>query len=114
MNLPTEIFGSVVVVHTPDELGSEQTEGLDAYLGTLERNRIVLDLDDTEMINSRGLTALLDAHDRLRETGGQINIATTNALNRKILEITRVDQQLEVFDSVIEAVKSFQGLRSGG
>jgi hypothetical protein len=30
-----------------------------------------------------------------------------NAVNRKILDITRLDQQLEVFESVIDAVKSF-------
>ena len=109
MNLPTEIFGSVVVAHTPEELGSDQTEGLENYLGTLQRNQIVLDLDNTETINSRGLSTLLDAHEQLREAGGQIKIATTNAFNRKILEITRIDQQLEVFDSVVDAVKSFQG-----
>ena len=108
MNLPTEIFGEVIVVHTPDELGSDQTDGFEAYLATLERNRIVLDLDNTEMINSTGLTALVDAQDRLREEGGQVKIATTNFFNRKILEITRLDQQLEVFESVIDAVKSFQ------
>jgi len=60
------------------------------------------------MINSRGLTSLLDGQDRLREEDGELKIATTNATNRKILEITRLDQQLEVFDSVIDAVKSFQ------
>jgi len=108
MNLPTEIFGQVIVAHTPDELGSDQTEGLENYLAGLERNHVVLDLDNTEMINSRGLTSLLDGQDRLREEDGELKIATTNATNRKILEITRLDQQLEVFDSVIDAVKSFQ------
>jgi hypothetical protein len=29
-------------------------------------------------------------------------------VNRKILEITRLDEQLDVFDSVIDAVKSFR------
>ena len=38
---------------------------------------------------------------------GDLKISTSNAANRKILEITRLDQQLEVFDSVIDAVKSF-------
>ena len=37
--------------------------------------------------------------------GGEVKIATTNAANRKILEITRLDRQLEVFQSVIDAVQ---------
>jgi hypothetical protein len=36
-----------------------------------------------------------------------LKIASRNPLNRKVLEITRLDQQLEVFDSVLDAVKSF-------
>jgi anti-anti-sigma factor len=107
MNLPTEIFGNVVVVHTPDELGADHADAIVDFLTSLDRNNVVLDLDNTEMIDSSGLTALLDAQDRLRELGGDVNIATTNHINRKILEITRLDEQLEVFDSVIDAVKSF-------
>ena len=107
MNLPTEIFGDVIVVHTPEELGSEQRDDFESYLPTLERNSIVLDLDHTETIDSDGLTALLNVQDKLREEHGEIKIATTNPMNRKILELTRLDQQLEVFDSVIDAVKSF-------
>ena len=38
---------------------------------------------------------------------GDLKIATSNKANRKILEITRLDEQLEVFDTVIDAVKSF-------
>ena len=50
--------------------------------------------------------ALLSVQDALREKGGEAKIAATNATNRKIFEITRLDQHLEIFDSVIDAVKS--------
>ena len=108
MNLPAEIFGNVIVVHTPEELGAEQCDGFEAYIPTLERRNVVLDMDATEMIDSKGLTALLDVQDKLRDANGEAKIATSNSNNRKILEITRLDQQLEVFNSVVEAVKSFQ------
>ena len=107
MNLPTEIFGDVVVVHTPEELGEDQADGFEAFVPTLERANVVLDLDNTEMLDSAGLGALLNVRDKLGQDGGDVKIATTNFANRKILEITRLDQQLEIFSSVIDAVKSF-------
>ncbi|KKK99422.1 hypothetical protein LCGC14_2632910 [marine sediment metagenome] len=108
MNLPTEIFGDVIVVHTPEELGADQCDDFEAYLPTLERHNVVLDVDNTETLDSKGLTALLNVQETLQDKQGELKIATTNATNRKIFEITRTDQQLEVFDSVIDAVKSFQ------
>lgn len=108
MNLPTEIFANVVVVHTPEELGGDQADEFLHYLAGLEQHQVVLDLDNTETIDSAGLTALLDAQDRLRAEGGDVKIATSNTVNHKILEITRLDQTLEVFESLIDAVKSFQ------
>ena len=108
MNLPTEIFGEVIVVHTPEELGSDQREEFEAYVPTLDRRNVVLDLDNTEELDSQGLTALLQVQDLLREAGGDMKISATNPINRKIFEITRLDQQLEVFESVLDAVKSFQ------
>jgi len=107
MNLPTEIFGEVIVAHTPEELGADQAEEFESYLPTVERKKVVLDLDSTESLDSKGLEAMLNVQDQLRDQGGDVKIATTNATNRKIFEITRLDQQLEVFDSVIDAVKSF-------
>ena len=108
MNLPTEIFGDVIVVHTPEELGVDQHEDFAQYVPTLERDNVVLDVDNTETLDSQGLTAILNVQDALREEGGEVKIAATNANNRKIFEMTRLDQQLEIFDSVIDAVKSFQ------
>ena len=107
MNLPTEIFGNVVVVHTPQELGSDQAGGFESFAATLERSSAVFDLDGTETLDSRGLTALLNVQDKLRERGGDMKIAVTNPTNRKILEITRLDRHLEVFESVVDAVRSF-------
>lgn len=106
MQLPTEIFGDVIVVHAPDELGADQSEAFENCVSTLERVRVVLDLDGTEMLDSRGLTALLNVQDRLRGEGGDLKIATANATNRKIFEVTRLDQHLEIFETVIDAVKS--------
>ncbi|RIK79245.1 MAG: anti-sigma factor antagonist [Planctomycetota bacterium] len=107
MSLPIEIFGDVVVVHAPDELSGDAADTLAGYLASLERNQVVFDLDGAELIASQGLEAILDAQDRLRELGGDVKIATANRYNRKILEMTRLDQQLEVFGSVIDAVKSY-------
>jgi len=107
MKLPIEIFGDVIVAHTPEELGAEQAEDFEEYLPTLARENIVLDIDSTETLDSRGLTAMLTAQDELRDKGGELKIAATNSMNRKIFEITRLDQQLEVYSSVIDAVKSF-------
>lgn len=107
MNLPTEVFGDVVVVHTPEEIGQEQSVQIHEYLTTLERSKVVVDLDGTESIDSAGLSAILDAQDAIREVRGDIKISTANTVNQNILKITRLDKQLEVFDSVVDAVKSF-------
>ena len=107
MNLPSETFGDVVVVHTPEELTAEQSERLEEFLVTLDRRNVVVDLDNTEVIDSPGLTALVESRDNLRSLNGDLKVATTSTTNRKILEITRLDAELEVFDSVIDAVRSF-------
>ncbi|MEN6450452.1 MAG: STAS domain-containing protein [Thermoguttaceae bacterium] len=108
MNLPTETFDDVVVVHTPEELGAEHCDAFEAFVASLSRPNVVLDLDGTETLDSKGLGSLLNVQDRLRDAHGEAKIAVNSATNRKILEMTRLDQQFEVFDSVVEAVKSFQ------
>jgi len=108
MNLSTEIFGNCMVVHAPQDMGREQAERFANYIHSVERVQIVLDLDDVEQIDSAGLTSLVDAQEELRALGGDLKISTASAVNRKILEITRLDRQLEVYESVIDAVKSYR------
>jgi anti-anti-sigma factor len=107
MNLPMEIFGEVLVVHAPDELNEEQAGKFQQFLLQQERTKVVVDLDNVEAIDSMGLTALLNVQDDLRTSQGDLKLMVSNSVNRKILEITRLDNSLEVFGSVIDAVKSF-------
>jgi anti-anti-sigma factor len=107
MHLPSEIFGNVIVVHAPEELNEDHVANFASYFASLERNQVVLDLDGNELLDSAGLEALMASRDALFEQGGDLKIATTIKANRKILEITRLDRQLEIFESVIDAVKSF-------
>lgn len=107
MKLPTEVFGDVVVVHTPEELGSDSAGQLEKFLTALDRYNVIVDLNGSETIDSSGLEALWNAQESLRALHGDLKIATSNAANRKVLEITRLDQHLEIFETVIDAVKSF-------
>jgi anti-sigma B factor antagonist len=107
MKLPTEIFGEVVVVHTPEELGGDTNSQFETFITSLDRINVVIDLDGTESLESAGLEAILNAHETLRELQGDLKISTSNPSNRKILEITRLEHQLEVYESVLEAVRSF-------
>jgi anti-anti-sigma factor len=107
VKLPTEVFGDVVVVHTPEELGDDLARHLPEFLKSLDRRKVIVDLNGTESIDSVGLEALLKIQDELRELQGDVKISTNNKINRKILEVTRLEEHLEVFDTVIDAVKSF-------
>lgn len=107
MKLPTEVFGDVVVVHTPEELGADTATQLEHFLTSQERSHVIVDLNGSETVDSGGLEALLNAQEALRAMHGELKISTSNAANRKILEITRLDEQIEVFETVIDAVKSF-------
>ncbi len=107
MKMPTEVFGDVVIVHAPEELGDDVSNQFKNFFTTLGQKKVVVDLDGTESFDSDGLECLLDVQEDLRDSNGDLKIISSNNVNRKILEITRLNQNLEVFDSVIDAVKSF-------
>lgn len=111
MNLTTETFGNVTVVHTPDDLLAENAAGfLDALEPAIAAGQLqmVLEMDRTDLYDSAGLTALLDLQDRLRARGGNVKVSGLNETGRKIFEVTRFDQRFDLFQSLIDAVSSFR------
>lgn len=111
MRINSELFGNVLVAHTPDELTEETCSMLRE---TLENQvdaghvMVVLQMDRSEAYDSVGLECLLDLQELMRAAGGNIKISGLADPGRKIFEITRLNRHFEVFDSVIDAVSSFQ------
>ncbi|MFT5524169.1 MAG: anti-sigma B factor antagonist [Pirellulaceae bacterium] len=108
MKLATEVFGDVVVVHTPEELVQDHAADAAEFLTELQHSKIVVEMDGTDSIDSVGLASLLDVQDELQLSGGDLKIVTTVANTRKIFEITRLDQVIEVFADVVDAITSFK------
>src|SRR5262245_11909647 len=69
--------------------------------------KVVVDLERVALIDSAGLEWLVDAAEKCFQRGGQVQIAAPSALCNDILRITGVSEQIEVFDDVTSAVRSF-------
>jgi anti-anti-sigma factor len=88
------------------EAADAAEQALDACL-TQGPPRIVVNLQRTPLIDSRGLEILLDASARCGHRGGALVLAAPNTLCRDILRITGVEADFAVFDDVVTAVGSF-------
>ena len=116
MNTPVtmEVFGDVLVAHTPDELTAET---VDDFLLALDppiregRNRVVLHMDRTDTFDSVGLERLLDLRDRVRSCGGATKVSGLTETARTVFAINRFDQSFDQFPSVLDAVSSFVAMR---
>lgn len=111
MHINTETFGNVLVAHTPDEL-SEDT--LPELREVIERHiesglvKVVLQMDRSEQYDSVGLTALVELQEELRQRGGNVKVSGLADPGLTIFKVTRLDRQFDVFDSVVDAVSSYQ------
>jgi anti-sigma B factor antagonist len=79
-----------------------------AKLVEQEQVRVIVDLRDLNFLNSRGVSAFIAAVDELRGAGGDLKLAGAPAQSRLVLERLGVDQILQQFDSVDQAVDAFQ------
>uniref|UniRef100_A0A7C2K0E9 Anti-sigma factor antagonist n=1 Tax=Schlesneria paludicola TaxID=360056 RepID=A0A7C2K0E9_9PLAN len=107
MSLSSETFGSVVVIHAPDELLQETAQALQDSVRThLEQGhaRIVLQMDRTDLFDSQGLESLLDVQEGIRAQGGRVCLSGLTDTARTVLEMTRLDRCFEHYESVIDAV----------
>ncbi|MEU9167000.1 STAS domain-containing protein [Streptomyces sp. NPDC048420] len=64
---------------------------------------VVLDLADVTFCDSAGLNVLLGAHREARTAGVALVLVCVPGTLHRVLEMTRADQILRVFDTVAEA-----------
>lgn len=66
---------------------------------------VVIDLSGVDFIDSTGLGVLMGAAKRVRSAGGDIRLVMAGTRLAELIELTRLDRVLDVFDSVSEATQ---------
>ena len=111
MPITSETYGEVAVIRLEDELTGDSVPRfqavLDQPLGEGIRN-FVLDMEKTEYLDNAGLEAIQDLITQLQPAAGQLKASGLGTGCRKIFQLTRLDRRVDLFDSLIDAVRSFQ------
>lgn len=68
-----------------------------------ENARLAIDLSAVEMIDSSGLSAMMNLVTRSRLGGGKVVLISPSPFVANVLEITRLNQWFDVCDSLEEA-----------
>ncbi|MFQ5706515.1 MAG: STAS domain-containing protein [bacterium] len=111
MALKDEMRGDVAVMVLKGKLmgGSETTAIHDKVKELVENNvkKVVIDLARVKWMNSTGLGALMGAMTTLRNNGGELKLANVTEKVQSLFMITKLITIFETFNSVNEAVESF-------
>ena len=104
-------FDKVLVLTVKGNLvQKEETDKLqERILSILAKklNNIVIDLKNVSMITSLGIGGLIRALRTVRDQKGEMKLSGVNFSVKKVLEITKLSEIIETYDTADEAVKSF-------
>jgi anti-anti-sigma factor len=94
------------VIRIHGECGLPDVDDLQASLDAtaVAEEGVVIGLEHCEFIDSIALAALLRAHDRAAEKGGSLVMAAPTAQVRRVLQVSGLETDDLVFDSVEEAL----------
>ncbi|HEV2177669.1 MAG TPA: STAS domain-containing protein [Terriglobia bacterium] len=70
-------------------------------------SRIILDLGEVNYIDSAGLATLVASYTSAQRAGGELKLLRLTKLVRSLMQITRLSTVFEIYDSVDDAVRSF-------
>jgi len=69
--------------------------------------KFVVDLSETEFIDSTGLGTLIRCYKRIQEAGGRMKLSDLPPRIWKTFELTRLDKILPIYDTRQDALDSF-------
>lgn len=107
----TDYEGVAVFALSGDALGGPDGSALHDRLHGVRRDgplRAVVDLQDVRHMNSSGLGMLIGALTTARNTGGDLRLAGVEGRIQTLLQITQLLNVFQTFDSVDDAVASYE------
>ena len=102
--------GSVEVIQIGDRLTVEEVELARTLLTQATENvlpQVVLDLRSLRLVDSAGLTFLLDSTHACERKGGQLRLAGVGSLVAEVLEITGLESEFNLHADVVVAAGAF-------
>ena len=111
-SLTHELDGDVLIVRTKgylNDLGAEQVDEI--CTEHLENSviKIVINLENSPLINSIGISILIGVIEAIEEEEGELAFTNLTPTNRKTFEMMGLLQFAQAFDKEEEAVSKFKG-----
>jgi anti-sigma B factor antagonist len=110
MKIKVQDYNDVTVVEIQGELDNDIAELIEKNITDIisqNKTNIVLDLSGVGFIDSRGLSVLLWVRDYCIQNRRELRLAGLDENCTRILEITRLDNEFDLYGELAEAVKSF-------
>lgn len=111
MQIIPKIIDNIPVIAISGRIDAVTSKDLESALtDVMDKNAIkmVVDLKDVEYISSSGLRVLLAALKRLRQSQGDLFLASLQPFVREVFEVTGFSKIFSIFPSYADAVKGFQ------
>lgn len=103
--------GVAVIEPSGKLMGGADTGELDEKLYTLlgkGQLKVVVDLANTDWMNSSGIAILIHHWKKYNDAGGQLKLANLTKKIEKIMVIAKLTTVFEVLDTLDDALKSFK------
>ena len=89
-----------------DATVSAELKGEFLILCNAEMKDFVVDMTNVEFCDSSGLSALLIAERKMRETGGVVKLAGLHKKVLTLIQISHLDRAFQIFDTVAKATRA--------
>lgn len=98
---------TIIVIDGMLTIGSDQKLA-DTFKEVIEagRHKIVLDMTKVKYIDSLGIGQIAGGYTSLDELGGSLVLARTNEKIRELLRLTGLQNHIQTFDTVEDAVQA--------
>jgi anti-sigma B factor antagonist len=105
-----EVTGNVTVIDCPSRLDANISDDLKKIMFDLieqKKFKIVINLSDTDYVDSSGLGAIVSRISVTRSNNGDVRLVTQTKSILDLLDLTRLNKILKCYDDVKTASKSF-------
>jgi anti-sigma B factor antagonist len=111
MELVDKKVGDILIVELRGKImgGTDSDQFRDLLYEVINEEvvNVVVDLSGSTWMNSSGLGMLISGLTTMRSSGGDLRLVGLNESTRRPLEVTRLDGVFQIFDSLEEAIISF-------